>query len=153
MTSVRQKGFSFIEVILVIGLFAFIVAFGSVISLNSVARSSVIQERDLFVTLLLRGARAEALANVGETDHGIKIDNDTHEYILFYGNDYDSGAPENRLIPFTNNNITITTDSGEDEIVFEALSGSVNEGAGTLTLSLGAATQEIIINEVGQIDW
>lgn len=147
-----QKGFTVIELIIVIGLLAFIAAFGGVISLNSVARSSAVQERDLFVTLLLRGARAEALANVNETAHGIYIDNTAKEYILFAGSDYEAD-PEARAVPFTNNNIEITTTSGDEQILFEALSGNVIEGAGTLSIEFGPITQTITINEVGQIDW
>ncbi len=148
-----NKGFTYIELLMVIGLIGIILAFGMVMNVGSVARSGVLQERDLFVSLLLTGARAQALANVGNVSHGIHIDNANHRYILFEGNDYTEGAANNRITPFTSNHITVTHSDGAENILFERLSGNVPEGAGTLTISGNGAEQQIIITDVGQIDW
>jgi prepilin-type N-terminal cleavage/methylation domain-containing protein len=155
MKRAPQRGFTYIEMLIVMGLVGVIASFGMAFSVSSIARSSVTGERDLFVTLLLRGARAEAIANVDESSHGIYIDNTCHRYILFTGNSFSPSAgcaTTPRQISFTNERITVTNALG-NEIVFEQLSGNVTKGAGTITLTNGEATQEIGINAVGQIDW
>lgn len=148
-----QKGFTYIELLVVVALFGIILSFGMVMNLGSVARSGVLQERDLFVSLLLTGARAQALANVGNTSHGIHIDNAQHRYILFEGDNYSEGAAHNRITPFTSEHITITHSADAENVLFERLSGDVHEGAGILTISGNGVTQQIIITDVGQIDW
>ena len=120
---------------------------------SAITQSSVIQERDFFVTLLLRSARAGAIANFAEKSHGVHIDTTLHTYTLFTGTSYVAGASGNRTIAFTNNHINITNSSGSADIVFQQLSGNVTTGAGTLTLTDGNTTQHIGINAVGQIDW
>ena len=159
MTQNHERGFTYIEILIVLGLVGAIALFGMAFSLSSIARSSVTSERDLFVTLLLRGARAEAIANVSEDAHGIYIDNTCDRYILFTGTAFAHPANCNivpRQIAFTSGNISITQNpdlGGAHIIVFEQLSGNVTKGAGTITLTNGEATQEIDISEVGQIDW
>jgi prepilin-type N-terminal cleavage/methylation domain-containing protein len=148
-----SRGFSFIELIIVIALMSGVMAFSVVLGIDSIERSSVVEERDLFVSLLLTGARAQAMANVGETAHGIHIDTINHEYILFNGTTYVAGASGNRVTPFSNTNLSITHSSGNTDIVFEALSGNVSTGAGTITLRGANAIQEIEINESGRINW
>lgn len=152
MQKSRQHGFTLIELVMVLALIGVIASFSAVMSLSSLSKSAVTQERDLFVTLLLRGARAASLANIGGTAHGVQIDNTNHQYILFNGTTYTAGTASNRVIPYTNSAISITN-SGGNTIVFEQLSGNVTSGDGTLTVSNGNTSQSIIIRSNGQIDW
>lgn len=146
------RGFTYIEILIVMALVGVIASFTMAFGIGSIARSSVTQERDLFVTLLLRGARAEAIANAGETAHGIYIDNSNHRYQLFQGTHYSASDPNNREVKYTSDHISITPSNG-NEILFEQRSGNVTVGAGTIMLTNGEATQVISINAVGQIDW
>jgi len=148
----HHRGFTYIELLVVVALFGIILSFGMAMNLGSISRTSMLQERDLFVSLLLTGARAQALANIDEKPHGIYIDNDAHEYILFEGTDYTEGAAINRVTSFTSDTLTITN-TGGNTILFEQLSGDVSEGVGTITISGNGATQYITINAVGQINW
>lgn len=152
MRTNSTTGFTVIELLLVLALVGIVSAFGLAMSLSSVARSSVQTERDLFVTLLLRGARAEAIANAGEEPRGIYIDNQNHRYILFSGSSYSNNNATNRAIPYTDDSLSISN-TGGDTIIFEQLSGNVTTGAGTISVTNGVATQTININTVGQIDW
>ena len=149
MSHSRTQGFSMIEVILVLALIGVIALFSIGLTFNSLGRSAVAQERDLFVSLLLRGARAAAIANINESSHGIHIDNDLNEYVLFQGTTYNASASTNRTISFTSDNIDVT---GATDIVFEQLSGDVANEV-TLALASGEQTSSIIIRETGQIDW
>ena len=154
MTHTRHSGFTYIELLIVVGLIGIILSFGMAMGMDSIGRSSVTQERDLFVSLLLSGARAQALANVGGVSHGIHIDNDNHRYILFDGATYDSSASTNRVTLFTNESVGVT---GAENIVFEQLSGNVkdldDDETITLTIRGGGAEGIITINKVGQINW
>src|SRR3989344_4820009 len=132
----RARGFTLIEVLVVLALVAFIAGFGLLMGFNSISRGSVAQERDLFLTSLL-GARARALANVNESPHGVHIEDDS--FVLFEGNSY----------PGANHRIL----DRDDDIIFEQLSGNVVEGVGTIVLSDGAQSVTIDINGVGRIEW
>ena len=153
MQKSHQHGFTLIELVMVLALIGVIASFSAAMSLSSLSKSAVTQERDLFVTLLLRGARAASLANIGGTAHGVKIDNTNHQYILFDGTDPNAASANKRFIPYTNNAITINKNPPGDTIVFEQLSGNVTSGDGTLTISNGNTSQSIIIRSNGQIDW
>lgn len=146
------RGFTLIEITIVLALVGVIAAFGVAMSYSSLSQTTVTQERDLFVTLLLRGTRAAAIANMEEAPHGVYIDDANNRYILFTGTAYSSSDPDNRSVPYTDDVITVTNNGG-NTIVFDQLSGKVITGAGTISIGNGNATQEIIIRESGQIDW
>ncbi len=154
MAHTRHSGFTYIELLIVVGLIGIILSFGLAMGMGSTGRSSVTQERDLFVSLLLTGARAQAVANIDEKAHGIHIDNDNNRYILFDGTSYNPSASTNRATPFTNESIDIT---GAENIVFEQLSGNVkdldDDDTITLIIKGGGAEGTITINKVGQINW
>lgn len=152
MPKTQRQGFTMIELIIVIAMIGVIASFSAAMSLSSLTKSSVTQERDLFVTLLLRSTRAASLANLNNTAHGVQIDNTNHQYILFNGTTYTAGAASNRVIPYTNSALSVTN-TGGNTIVFEQLSGSATTGAGTITIGNGNTSQSIIIRSVGQIDW
>jgi prepilin-type N-terminal cleavage/methylation domain-containing protein len=155
--NLTTKGFTYIELLMVLGIMGVILSFSMVMSMSSISRSSVIQERDLFVSLLLTGARAEAIANVSQKSHGIHIDNTNHRYILFTGNTFSPSNATNRITPYTDSGIIISNAAHDTEynILFDQLSGNVHEGAGVITISQTSnnTTQEIVINAVGQINW
>ncbi|QQR65040.1 type II secretion system protein [Candidatus Kaiserbacteria bacterium] len=153
MREILQRGFTYIELLMVVGLTGIILSFGIVMNMDSIARASVLQERDLFVSLLLSGARAKALANAGNVSYGVHVDTTNHRYVLFEGEIFIEGTASNRITPFTSEHITITHSAAHENIIFERLSGSVSEGAGILTISGNGKEQQITINDVGQIDW
>lgn len=151
MTSLRTQGFSMIELILVLALIGVVALFTVPLTMDSLTRSSVTQERDLFVSLVLRGARAAALANIDQKSHGIHI-NPT-EYVLFDTPVYSATAASNRRIPFSNSAIAVSSSNGSD-IIFQQRSGDVIAGVGTISFSRsGGQTQTVVIRESGQIDW
>lgn len=160
MKYAHHRGFTFIELIIVVGLIGILLTFSMVMSFSSISRSSVIQERDLFVSLLLTGTRAKAIANVSQKSHGIHIDNACHRYILFVGNPPTPALPsdgvcspkDSREIPFTNTSLSVTN-TGGSSIVFAQLSGDALTGVGTLTFAMGSTTQEVEINSAGRINW
>lgn len=152
MSRHKQSGFTYIETLMVVGLLSLILTFGMSMSIDSIGRSSVYEERDLIVSLLLIGARSHAMANKESSAHGVHIDSARKKYVLFTGDTYIEGASHNHVIDFTSNHLFVTH-SGGDDIVFAPLSGDVVTGVGTITVSGGGVTQHIRLNRVGQIDW
>jgi prepilin-type N-terminal cleavage/methylation domain-containing protein len=140
-----KRGFSLIEMLVVLGLVALVAGASVSIAFNSVGRSSVLQERDYLVSLL-HAQRGAALSNIDESPHGLHIASST--YVLFKGSSYNASDPANRSVSHGTLAFTGTTD-----IIFAQLSGDVLTGQGTLTLAGSGQTQSIDINAYGQIDW
>ncbi len=144
-TCFMKKGFTLIEILIVLGLLIFITSLGLFISLDTITRSSVYEERDFLVSLLW-DTRAQALANVHEKPHGIFI-TDT-EYILFEGAAYDASAAGNVHLSHHSG----TTLGGDTTIIFAQLTGSL-AGDRTITLAQDTITAHIDINAMGRIEW
>ncbi len=144
----NSRGFTLIEILVVIGLFILIFSLSAFVGFDSIARSTVAGERDS-LTSLLASARAHAISNVNEKKHGVHIDEDEPDFVLFEGDSYSAGDPNNRPVART----SAVSVSGPGDIIFEQLSGDVITGVGTTTLSDGSKTAEININSVGRIEW
>jgi prepilin-type N-terminal cleavage/methylation domain-containing protein len=141
------RGFTLIEVVIVVALAAVIIAMGTIMGYDTLGRSSVHEERDLLVTLLT-GARARALANVNEQEHGVHVAADS--FVLFAvdaGDPYDPGDPANVAIERRGDAVV----AGDDTVVFEQLSAAASPA--TITLTQGAASSTISINAAGRIEW
>jgi prepilin-type N-terminal cleavage/methylation domain-containing protein len=141
----KKRGFTLIEIVVVIALVGIIAAMGTVVGFDALSRSNVHEERDLLVTLLT-GQRAKALANINELDHGVHIDQDAHEYTLIGSNPNTIDSDEALTIDIDGNS--------QGEVVFEQLSGNTScDPVCTITVSDGAKSQIIEVNKVGRIEW
>ena len=69
----QQKGFSLIEVIVVIALFAVIVSLGLLMSFESYRGATFRSERDTMVSALQK-ARSRAMANIDQAAWGVRYD-------------------------------------------------------------------------------
>jgi Tfp pilus assembly protein FimT len=150
-----QRGFTFIELITILGLVGVCGAMSIAMSMSALTQSNVSEERDHFVALLLQTARADALANRDAAPHGIYIDNICHRYIRFAGNTFTppgNCTHDQREIPYTNE-ATDVASTGGNTILFEQLSGNVIQGAGSITLANGGEVQAVRLRSIGQIDW
>ncbi len=140
-----NKGFTLIEVLVVLGVFILLAGATAILSLNSINRSTVSSERDLIVQMLL-GARARALANVDQMRQGVYID--SSNIIAFEGDTYP--GVNQRSTP---RNSAITVSPSPTTLVFDRLSGSAYSGAGTVTLTQSGQSYTIDINSEGRIEW
>jgi prepilin-type N-terminal cleavage/methylation domain-containing protein len=141
-----SRGFTFIELLVVLSLVAFLGAIGSVASLNMISRSSLANERDLLVSLLST-ARTQALANIDETAHGVHID--VTSFTVFPGVVFDPSDIKNRSVP-RSQALTVT---GPTDIVFAQLSGNVLSGVGSILLEESGASESVLVNEAGGLEW
>lgn len=145
-------GFTIIELLVVMSLVAVIAAFSAPFSVKSLSHSSLLQERDVLVSLVLMNSRASALVNKDRSAHGIYINQTDREYVLFNGTTYTPHATSNRTIPFRSSSVMVRN-SGGDTIIFAAHTGNIILGTGTISVGSGFATHTVSINDVGQIDW
>jgi len=161
-----DKGFTLIELMVVIGLVIIVLSFGLFFDFDSFRSYSFHGDRDTLLSAL-QHARAEAMANIcrgsssecgeGGKSHGVKILDD--RYVIFQGETYNPSSPYNAVLDAS---LTITH-SGISEITFTQLSGNAStEGADcettptpvcNITLTSGARISTITINSEGQIIW
>jgi len=137
-----QKGFSLIEILVVIGLITLIAAGGYMISIGGFQRYAFSAERDLVLNLLQK-TRSRAMNNVLQSPHSLVI-SDT-EYTLFS----DDGDTDNDDIFPRNTSVVISPTT----IEFEQLSGNVVMGAGVINIDQGVQSAQIEVNTNGRISW
>lgn len=143
----HAKGFTIIEILIVLGLIALLAGVGAVIGFDAVGRATAAGERDILVSLLV-SARTKAMANVGEIEHGVYIS--PTEFILFDGASYGSSDPATHRPVDRTGAVSVT---GDTEVVFSQLSGGVAAGDRSITLTDGASDAVIDINSAGRIEW
>lgn len=140
-----SRGFSLIEIVIVIGLVGVLTACSVAFSMSSVSRTHALSERDLLVSLLTQ-TRAKAVANVQEKPHGVYIETDN--YIVYEGTIYEEESLTNRIIP-RNSHVTI---NGLKNIIFQQLTADV-ENTGTIEIVEDTQIYRIEINSAGRINW
>ncbi len=141
-----SRGFTLIEVLIVVALLATAASFSILIGIDSIGRSVAISERDLAITFL-ETARTNALANVDESPHGLHID--ATSFVLFTGTAYNPSDGKNRVYE----RAAAVTVTPTGDIVFTQLSGTVDTGAGTITFSDSAQSATLEVNKEGRIEW
>ena len=140
------RGFSLLEVIIVMALLAIVFSLGALFSTSAIARANALSERDLFVSLLT-ATRAKALANIDESPQSLYID--TNDFVTYEGTTYSAGNATNRRI----SKVSKAGISGQQTFTFAQLSGDALSGIGTTTIDGGAQKYTVNINTVGRIDW
>ena len=147
-TSTRDKrGFTIIEVLVVIALITAIASVGIVSGIDSYQRYLFRSSIDT-ATSLLQKARSSAIHNVGETSHGVDFDHVPEKFVLFRGDSYMTRDPSFDLLV---DRSKATTLSGLSEVVFDQLSGETV--GGDIILTNGIRTTTITINNEGGINW
>jgi prepilin-type N-terminal cleavage/methylation domain-containing protein len=140
-----KKGFSLIEVLIVLGVVGVIASIGTIFSMGSVSRSYTLSERDLLVGLLTQ-TRAKALANVHESAHSLHIATST--YVLYEGTIFSVSNSTNKHIP----RVSKATLTGLDTTTFLPLTADV-ASSGVITVSGDTQSYEIEVNSIGRINW
>lgn len=158
-TSKNNRGFTIIEMLIVVGLISIIGGLGLYLGFDSLRGYSFRSDRDVLVSTL-QHARAEAIANVCRGDssvcsdgkpHGVKILSD--KFVIFQGTSYATrDSAYDADIDFNHSTI-FPSDGSLTEAVFNRLSGDVDT-PGFITLNdSGTHESKIEINSEGQILW
>ncbi len=143
------KGFSLIEIIVVMAIIGIIMSIGLMFDFNSFKGYYFRSERATLVSILER-ARSRAMNNYYGTSHGVCFI--SPNYIIFKGSTCTSGSPDNELIPanqkiYTSSNFSSTFPT----IVFSQLTGTTT--GGTIHITDGLRSGDITINNEGTINW
>lgn len=143
----QNKGFTIIEIIMVMALLAVVLSFGFVIDLKNFQNNNFQTEESKVISILEK-ARSSAMANISDTSHGVCYDASIDSYVIFKG--INCTKIDSVRIPA---NATITENPGTTfpTFVFARLSG--NTTAGTIHLTDGITSADITINNEGTINW
>lgn len=142
----RESGFTLIEVLVVLALTTALFGLGAGVGGNFYNNQTLISERDNIVGML-RNARNRAMDNANQTSHGVYIG--AGGYTEFDGASY---ASRNTDYDATFPRYPKVTITGPSEIVFAAMEG-ISNVSGTISVSSGAGTVGISINNEGRISW
>jgi len=129
------KGFTIIEIVLVMGILVLIFAMGVPVAVSFYLDYQLTSETRILVAVLSR-ARNFALVNYNESNQGVRID--AQNFVIF---------PLNHEFP----RAQAINVSGPTELVFEALSGRTTSS--TFTLNDGRKNKFIYVNEEGRIQY
>ena len=141
------KGFTLIEIFIIIIIILLLFSLALPISLNFYKRQQF-QTYSQQILQTLRKAQSKAMAVEGDSNFGVYLDNANKKYILFKGDSYSSGDPENEEFDFP----VIITVSGLSEVVFLKPEGRPSPSTGSITINSDSLTQTIGINAVGRIN-
>ena len=152
-----DRGFTFIELIVVMGIIATIATVAT-LSLTTVQHKTYLAASVHTVIADLRKQQIRAM--VADTTGGgaaepYGIFFESNQYILFRGTAYNAADPENAVVLLTNANIQMsgTTFTGA-QVVFTPLSGEVDsfvngQDSITITNTVTNESQTIVINKLG----
>lgn len=147
ISSLNNKGFTLIEIIVVIAILTGLMGLGLFMSMDSYRAYLSRSERDTVVSLLER-ARSHAMANIYQTPWGVCYI--SPNYIIFRGTTCTAGAATNEATP-ANPGVAISGLDSTSPIVFSQLSGSTAGGVVIVTEQGRVST--ITINYEGTIIW
>lgn len=117
-----RRGFSFIEIVVVIAIVLVLTAI-SVVSLKSMQERLLLRSAASDIVFSLEAAKARSVAGTGGVVHGVYFGEAT--YVEFRGLSYDANA-EHRLVHELDPRLSITTDIlGETSVVFSRITGTV----------------------------
>ena len=145
---IKGTGFTLIEIILVVGIFAILLTV-SMAAFGSFRDDSQLQNTTNDIQAVLRLAQNKTVASEGAEQYGVyfNVSSSPHEYILFGGASYASGAVETiyRLSDLVQFSSTIFSGLSGQEVVFDRIQGTTtNYGEVVLQSTLDAVNTRII---------
>ncbi len=142
-TAFLKHGFTFVEVIVVVGIIA-LIAGVSLMGFQNYAQYQRYDQEVGAVKAALLDARSSARAAVNDEAHGVKFL--TNTIVLFSGDAYVAGDPQNETVTLRSITAATTLTGGVTEVVFAKLTGTPMV-SGTITLTgtqyTGSTTLEI----------
>jgi len=149
MKSLENKGFTVIEILIVIAILAVLIA---VIwpKFSDLRAHQVLKAATEDVMSALNKARSQTLASLESSEYGVHFESDS--VTIFKGNSYTVGAPENQEIEITSpasiSDITLT--GGTSNVFFARLSAAPS-ASGTITVTNGINSKTISISATGAV--
>jgi prepilin-type N-terminal cleavage/methylation domain-containing protein len=138
-----KAGFTLIELVVVMGIFAIMVGFASINLIHPQTQASL----DTTLTSLvsdLKEQQIRAMTGDDKSAYGVHIT--ANNYTLFTGSSYSTGTEY--FTVSLNSGLSISTPS---DIIFAQRSGETTQATFTLTNSTSSESKTIIINTLGAI--
>jgi prepilin-type N-terminal cleavage/methylation domain-containing protein len=157
-----DKGFTLVEIVIVIAILAVIFSLGMFISFDVYKSYSFRSEKSVILSVLQK-ARSRALANVNQTRHGVRFESSPARYIIF-----ECPLASSQCSNYTASSSDIIVDAARQisfippspnlpfTIIFEQLSGDcVNclNPETVIAVSDGVRSYTVTINSEGMISW
>ena len=140
-----MKGFSLVELLIVIGGTIIIVALTLPVGVNFY-RSQIVAETRDDILLTIRKAQFQAGQQKNDSSFGVKFFPDS--YVLFQGSSYGARITSEDENFSLANGVSV---SGIDELVFAKTSG-LPDTIGTINITFGSDTYKINVNSQGKIE-
>jgi len=145
----KLNGFTFLEVLITMGILGIIFAIGLPVGLDFYQRYQFDSEASLFISLL-ESTRNSAMVNLNESSHGVYIDTD--DFVIFQGASYAArDTSQDQNFPRSGSMSVSPCCGGLAEIVFSALSGQT--ASSTFTISHLQKSININVNAEGTISY
>lgn len=146
----QRKGFSLIELLVVLAIFATILSIGFFMSLDSY-RSYLFHSEQNTLANILERARSLAMSNSYESPWGVCFDASS-QYVLFSGTQYSAGAANTAFIPSQRSTaVSGLPACASGGITFTQLSGTTTPA--NITVTQNGHSKTITINYEGRIDY
>ena len=143
-----SKGFTLIEILIVVAIVGMIISFGTILDLNILKGDEFRKEQSLIVSILGK-ARSRAMANKFEAPHGVCYM--AGDYIIFYDGDCDKSEKDEKIPANINIAENAETTSPFPTVVFKQLTGNTDKII--IHIEDGKKSADIKINEEGTINW
>jgi prepilin-type N-terminal cleavage/methylation domain-containing protein len=142
----NKKGFTLIEIVIVLTIFCLITSFGLVIDLNTFKTNTFSNEESKVVSILAK-ARSRAMTNYYNSAHGVCYL--APNYIIFRDGVCDGSGTDETIL--ANVNIASSPATIFPTFIFSRLTG--NTTGATIHITDGIKNTDIIINDEGTINW
>lgn len=149
----NQKGFSMMEIAMVIVIFAITAGLSVLFYQSMQVRSDIASVSSSFVELA-RVSQGDSAAGKNGVNHGIHLE--TSKYTLFEGNTYNANASTNYVVtlPSSVSIQNISLNGGGSDIVFTSPKGETNNyGTFSFTSSQLNKSQPITITKIGTFNY
>jgi prepilin-type N-terminal cleavage/methylation domain-containing protein len=152
--STHKKGFSLIEVCVVLGMLAIAGSLALVVSMATYEGGSFNNEQNLLVSALQK-ARSQSMSAVcagsactAGVAHGVDIE--PTQLVIFQGSSYNPGDEYNEYIPLPDAGVTF---SGAHTIVFAELSGDASTPGDIGMSDITGRVATVSVGSDGQLVW
>lgn len=152
--TVGPAGFTFLEVVLVLGILGTLSALLIPVSRQFHLGSLLDAEAQALASDLVR-ARSSAVAGIADTDHGVHVDaSPTDQWVLFRGASYAPGAPSNEThpLPASLDITSVTLAGGGTDVVFRERRGTTASAGSVVLRAPSGETRTVSVNAEGVVE-